>query len=150
MFEPIEQASTSRPYAVACWLLSVLGAAPVLGQVVQRWSPLPYLPPLEAFQEIDLPYWLSLSVRVPVLAAMTAVSWNVHRGVLVPDPGRGFILGWVGAGYMAITFGAVVFELSVPHSIAGFCAWLPALFHIVFAGFVLTISVYHRRERPLL
>jgi hypothetical protein len=150
MFEPIEHASTSRAYAVVCWLLSVLGAAPVLGQAVQRLSPLPYLPPLEAFEEIYLPYWLSLSVQIAVLAAMAAVSWRMHRGGLVPNPRRGRVLAWLGAACIAVAFGRIVFGLAVPDATSWLCVWLPMLFHIGLAGFVLTISAYHRRELPLM
>jgi hypothetical protein len=150
MFEPIEHASASRAYAVVCWLLWVLGAAPVLGQAVQGLSPLPYLPPLEAFGEIHLPYSLSLSLQVAVLAAMAAVSWRLHRGGVVPNPRRGRVLAWLGAAYIAVAFGRIVFGLSLPDATSWLCVWVPTLFHIGLAGFVLTISAYHRRELPLM
>jgi hypothetical protein len=150
MFEPIEQASTSRGYAVVCWLLSVLGAAPLLGQAVQRLAPLPYLPPPEAFQEIHLPNWLSLSVQISVLAAMAVVSLRMQHGGLVPDPRRGHVLAWLGAAGIAVAFGRIVFGLAVPDATSSLCVWMPTLFHIGLAGFVLTISAYHRRELPLM
>jgi hypothetical protein len=150
MFEPIEHASTSRAYAVVCGLFSVLGAAPVLGHAVQRLSPLAHLPPPEAFQEISLPYWLSLSVQIAVLAAMAVVSWRIHRGVLAPSPARGRVLAWLGAGYIAVAFGRIVFGVAVADATPSLCVWMPTLFHIGLAGFVLTISAYHRRELPLM
>jgi hypothetical protein len=81
---------------------------------------------------------------------MAAVSWTVHRGVLVPNPRRGRVLAWLGAGYMGVTLGRIVFGVPVPDASSSLCVWMPALFHIVLAGFVLTISVYHRSEQPLM
>src|SRR5260370_34155133 len=101
MFEPIGHASTSRAYAVVCWLLSVLGAAPVLGQAVQRLSPLPYLPPLQAFEQINLPSCVSPSVQIAVLASTAAVSCRIHRGCLGLNPRRCRWPPGLGAAYLA-------------------------------------------------
>ena len=149
MFEPIDRRSTCRPYALACWLLAGLFAAAVLASALQLWRPQPYLPPLEAFLGV-LPPWLSICVQAAVLAAIAGVSWRLQRGLVIPDPRLGRVLAWLGAGYMAVAFARIAFGVAVPQAAPWFRMWIPALMHVVLAGFVLTVALYHRREQTAL
>jgi hypothetical protein len=149
MFEPIDRTSTCRPYALASWLLSGLFAAPLAGLALQRWSPQPYLPPVESFQGA-LPYWASLCGQAAVLALMAGISWRLQRGLLVPDQRRGRLLAWLGAGYLAAALARLALGLALAQAAPWFRMWIPELMHVVLAGFVLTLSLYHRREQTAL
>lgn len=134
---------STRAYAVACWSLSALFAARVLGQAVQRWMPQTALPPFEAFQGSRLPYWLLLSFQLLILAAMVRVAWRVQTHRLVPGRRAGLWLAWAGAAYMALALGRIAVGLALPDAHAWFKTWIPAFFHLVLAGFVLAVSLYH-------
>lgn len=137
---------STRAYAAVCWSLSALFAARVLGQAVQRWMPQPFLPPFEAFQGSNLPYWLLLSFQLLILVVMVYVAGRVQTARLVPSRGAGLRLAWVGAPYMAFALGRIALGLAVPDAPAWFKTWIPAFFHLVLAGFVLAVSLYHLRK----
>lgn len=134
---------STRAYAAACWSLSALFAARVLGQAVQRWMPQPFLPPFEAFQGSKLPYWLLLSFQLLILGLMVRVAWRVQTDRLVPGRRAGLWLAWPGAAYMVFALGRIAIGLAVPDAHAWFKTWIPAFFHLVLAGFVLAVSLYH-------
>jgi len=136
---------STRVHAAACWSLSALFAARVLGQAVQRWMPQPFLPPFEAFQGSRLPYWLLLSIQLLILAVMVRVAGRVQTGRLVPSRRAGRWLAGAGAVYLAVALGRIVVGLAVRDADAWFKAWIPAFFHLVLAAFVLAVSRYHRR-----
>jgi hypothetical protein len=140
---------SARVYAAACWSLSTLFAARVLGQAVQRWVPQPFLPPFNAFQGSGLPYWLLLSFQLVILAVMMRVAWRVQGDRLAPSRRVGLGLAWAGTSYMALALGRIAIGLSLPNAYAWFTTWIPAFFHLVLAGFVLAVSLYHlQRTAP--
>ena len=71
--------------AALLWLLMMAFAMRVLGQALQRWAPQPLLPPFDAFQGSNLPYWLLLSVQLVILVVMTIVCRRVQTGSLAPS-----------------------------------------------------------------
>jgi hypothetical protein len=129
---------------VSLWALTALFAARVAGQALQRWTPQPFLPPADAFQGSNLPYPALLFAQLVILAVMIAVAWRVQRGVMARNPGAGRVLGWLGAAYMAFALGRIAIGLSMPGAPDWFRTWIPAFFHVVLAGYVLTVSLYHR------
>jgi hypothetical protein len=143
----VTTAADSSLYAATGWLLSALFAARVLGQALQRWLPQPFLPPAEAFQGSALPYGVLLSAQLAILTAMLYLSFRMQTGALLPSRRLGVGLAWVGTVYMAFSVGRIAVGLAVPKADAWFRTWIPALFHLVLAGFVLTVSLYHLRRR---
>jgi hypothetical protein len=126
------------------WALTALFAARVAGQAVQRWVPQPFLPSADAFQGSNLPYPALLGAQLLILAVMIAVAWRVQRGRMVRNPGAARVLGWLGAAYMAFALARIAVGLGMPGAPAWFRTWVPAFFHIVLAGYVLAVSLYHR------
>ena len=127
------------------WLLALTGlfavrvAAPPLQQVAE----LPLLPPFEAWHSGAVPYGHLLAVQIGLLTAML---WTVKR---VRD-GR-IAATWVKAGALlglgSLYFAGMSFRLVAGQSFladnAWFAAWLPSLFHIVLALFVILLGHYH-------
>jgi len=111
----------SRMGAKSCagvlWSLSFLFALRLLGQAVQRWAPQDFLPVFGAFQGSELPYWLLLSAQ----------------------------LAWAGVIYMAGSLARIAVGLAVPAAPDWFRTWIPAVFHVVLAAYVLTLALCHRR-----
>ena len=130
---------------VFLWTLSLLFALRVLGQAVQRWAPQPFLPPFDEFQGSSLSYWFLLSAQMLILSAMALFSWRAQSGMLAPNRRAARVLAWFGGLYMAASLGRIVVGLAIPAAPDWFRTWIPAIFHVVLAGFVLTLAVYHRR-----
>lgn len=135
----------NRSYAAVLWALSSLFAARLLGQAVQHWAPQPFLPAFEEFQGSSLPYWLLLSAQILILSTMALFSWRAQSGMLAPSRRAASVLAWFGGIYMAASLGRIVVGLAVPVAPDWFRTWIPAIFHVVLAGYVLTLAVYHRR-----
>ena len=133
----------ARVYGSFLWALSALFAARVLGQAVQRWMPLPFLPPFEAFQGSRVPYGLLLCFQLVVLAVMVRFAWRVRTARLAPRRRVGRWLAGTGAAYMTVALARVAIGLTAPDAHPWFKTWIPALFHLVLAAFVLIASFYH-------
>ena len=133
--------------AAACWSLSALFAARVLGQAVQRGMPQPFLPPFEAFQGSATPYGLLLSAQLVILGLMLRVAWRIQTGRLPRSRRAGRWLAWAGAVYMTVAVARIAIGLTVPGAAAWFRTWIPAFFHLVLAGFVVAVSLYHLQDR---
>jgi hypothetical protein len=127
------------------WILTLLFAVRVLGQATQHWVPQSFLPAFDAFQGSALPYWMLLASQAAILAVMISVSWRMTRRRLARRRKLGIVLGIAGGAYMLFSLGRIAVGLAVPEAHAWFFAWIPAFFHIVLAGFVLTVCVYHLR-----
>lgn len=132
-------------YAALLWLLTMAFAMRVLGQALQRWAPQRFLPPFDAFQGSNLPYWLLLCVQLVIFVVMTVVCRRVQTGSLAPSTRTGAVLTWAGWIYVTVSIGRILVGLSVPTASAWFSTWIPAVFHVVLAAYVLTLAYYHRR-----
>jgi hypothetical protein len=138
-----------RRLAVLLWLLTALFALRVAGQVTQRWTPQPYLPPFEAFQGSNLPYAPLLASQLVILALMCVASYRVGRAVLEPRRRVGWALAGAGSLYMAVALGRIAVGLLWPESPSWFRTWIPAALHVVLAAFVLALSFYHVKKSRL-
>ena len=137
---------TTRCYPALLLLLSVLFFLRVLGQAIQRWLPQTFLPPFDAFQGSNLPYWLLLSLQVMILTVMIFLTWKVYCRVLIPRANVGKALLWIGCIYMGGSILRIIVGLTVPNAPAWFSTWIPAVFHVVLAAFTLTLASFHLRE----
>lgn len=135
------------------WHLPVMVAATVLfalrvaAQVVQRWAPVAWLPPAGAFQGSGLPYPLLLTAQLAILALMLRAGGRLAAGVLVPRVVLGRRLCACGVLYLTLSLARLAVGLAAPEAAAWFRAWIPGLFHLVLAGFVLTLGHFHCSRR---
>jgi hypothetical protein len=146
---PLSSQHAIRRRIALLWLLAALFAARVAGQALQLWFPLPFLPPFAAFQGTDLPYSVLLSSQLLILGAMVWSAWNVHAGELVPAAHTRALITWLGAIYMAGSLARIAIGLTWPGAPSWFSAWIPAAFHLVLAGFLVTLAhVFRVRSAP--
>lgn len=131
-----------RKYALLLWLLSGLFALRVLGQAIQLWAPVRWLPSFESFQGSGLPYWALLPAQALILIFAVCHSWDVQQGKVEPRPVRGRALVAVGGVYLTASFRRLVIGL-VPGAPQWFRAWIPGAFHLVLAAYVVTLGAYH-------
>ena len=141
----IERGTAFPAYSVLFWLLSLLFALRVLGQAIQSWFPQPFLPAFQQFQGSSLVYPLLLSVQLVILGLMLRTSWRAQTGTFVKSHRSGRIWLWFGSAYMAGSLLRIGVGLTISDAAPWFRTWIPAFFHVVLAGFVLTLAAYHRR-----
>jgi hypothetical protein len=127
------------------WTLSCLFTLRVLAQALQRWLPQSFLPPFGRFQGSNLPYPVLLSAQILILAAMLRSSWKAHRAELTASRRVTKTLFWCGAIYMGGSIARVAIGLTISIAPPWFSAWISAVFHLVLAGFVLTLAWTHHR-----
>jgi hypothetical protein len=133
-------------HAALLWALTLLFAARVLGQAIQHWWPQTYLPAFGAFQGSGLEYPVLLSAQVIILALMVWAASRVGAGTLSPSRVQLRFLTGFGGLYMAGSVLRIVIGLAVPVAPYWFKAWIPAFFHLVLAGFVITVASYARQH----
>ncbi len=138
----------SQTHGVLLWALTLLFAARVLGQAIQRWWPQSYLPTFDAFQGSGLAYPVLLSAQVIILALMVWAAGRVGAGTLSPSRAQLRLLTGFGGFYMAGSVLRIVIGLAVPLAPHWFKAWISAFFHLVLAGFVITLASYARQHLP--
>ena len=131
--------------AVHVWLLALftaMFALRVAAQLVQYASPTRFLPPFEAWQGSGLAYPVLLASQLTILVAMAFGTGAVRRRARVrKSVGRWLIV--LGAVYFSSMSIRLVLGLTVLADLAWFAKPLPALFHLVLAGYVLTLGHYH-------
>ena len=132
-------------HAHLLWLFTGLFALRVLGQAIQLWWPQRLLPHFDSFQGSRLPYGVLLASQLVILATMLHYAWRAQRGALPRNERAGRVLLWLGWIYMTGSIARIAVGLLLPEASAWFRAWIPATFHLVLAGYVLTLG-YHRRR----
>ena len=107
----------------------------VAGQAIQQWAPQSFLPPFAAFQGSNLPYPVLLASQVLILGVMIFCNLRPPAGMR-----SGSVLLWLGYIYMSGSLLRIAVGVTVPPAPAWFSAWIPAAFHVVLAGYVLTLA----------
>ena len=131
------------------WLLTATFAARVAGQAIQIVWPQPFLPAFGSFQGSRLPYWALLSVQLAILTAMIRFDFRIQAGTLIATRRAARVLGVLGGAYLAASIGRIVIGLVVPQAPPWFSTWIPALFHLALALWVLLVAGYHHAGAAL-
>lgn len=133
-------------HVVVMALLTGLFGLRVAGQAVQFWMPQSFLPAFDAFQGSNLGYSTLLLLQLLIFALMLRTCLRVGTGISVPDRRFGRGLAWFGGIYMVGSVIRIAVGIAATSAPAWFSAWIPAFFHLVLAGFVLTAAHYHLRH----
>ena len=136
------QTNSSRHVLVMALLTGLFGLR-VAGQAVQFWMPQSFLPAFDLFQGSNLRYSTLLLFQLLILGLMLRTCLRVGGGISVADRRLGRGLAWFGGIYMAGSVARIAVGIAMPSAPAWFSAWIPAFFHLVLAGFVLTAAHYH-------
>jgi len=123
------------------WLATALFSLRVVGQAVQRWFPLPSLPPFSAWQGSATPYPLLFAIQIAIVAVMAHVSHRAWTGSTWSRRAMQWAK-WAGAVCMIATVARIAIGLFVDDAPAWFRAWISGVFHVVLAGFVLALARY--------
>jgi hypothetical protein len=86
-----------------------------------------------------------LSAQLLIFSIMLRCSWKAQRGTLALSSRAATALRWCGAIYMAASLARLDVGLAFAAAPPWFHAWISEVFHLVLAGFVLTLAAFHRR-----
>lgn len=117
--------------------LSVVFLLRVAGQAIQRWFPVEFLPPFEAWQGSGLPYSVLLACQIVTLALLTSTIRGMvrQRRVLSATASRCVVvIGFVyfsGMG-LRLILGVTLFDGN-----RWFTAWISAALHLDLAAIVI-------------
>jgi hypothetical protein len=134
---------TNRLYALILASLCALFGLRVLGQAIQLWAPQRLLPAFDSFQGSNVAYGLLLSTQLVLIALMVGVTSRILWGALQKSARSARLLGCIGGIYMAGSLGRIGLGLTLSQPSPWFTAWIPAIFHVVLAAFILTLAAYH-------
>ena len=123
------------------WILFLLFACRVLGQILVSAGLAPLLPPMDDWQSGLLPYPLLLASQIAILGLLGVVCAQFSRG-------QGFFVrrrewmatplwtvGWIYALGTILRYGLLRRDV------------IPVVFHIVLASFLLLVAHHHRSQR---
>jgi hypothetical protein len=135
----------AQRFATGLWLLLGLFALRVLAQPLQGWLDSAWLPAFDTWHSGALPYWLLVICQLGILVVQARIAAAVGAGRVIPSPRAARL--WLGAG--ALYFAAMSLRLALGATVLAdqrwFGAWLPTLFHLVLASFVLLVGAFHWR-----
>lgn len=140
---PQSNRERTERYGMVLGVLTLIFACRVAGQAIQYFQPRPWLPPFHDFQVSEFPYWALLTAQLLILVLMVRSSFAVSGRRLPMSPRAGRTLAWFGSMYMGGSLLRIVIGLFLPSARGWFTAWIPALFHVVLAGWILTLAAYH-------
>ena len=136
---------THRRFAWALTGLGLAFLARVLGQAVQKWAPVSFLPPFDDFQGSGLPYPALLTAQVAILVTTVVVAVRMRSGKSLLSPRLVVPVTVAGVIYLAVMAVRLVLGLSVLSHSGWFSTWIPTVFHLVLASEVMLIGAYQRR-----
>lgn len=133
------QATTRRDWwsiaaVSALWLAFLFRVA---GQAVQRWFPLEFLPPFDAWQGSGIAYPALLASQVVIIALVGAALCSiVHRARALGTTASRYVI-FIGCAYFALMLLRLVLGLTVLSDSGWFTAWISTLLHLDLALIVI-------------
>lgn len=130
-------------YVTTLSVLTLLFGLRVLGQLIQYLAPTDLLPAFDAWQGSTLPYPVLLGFQLLILIACGIAVRSVATRRLTPNPKTARVLYILGIPYFSLMFLRLALGVEALQDVPWFSATLPAFFHMVLAGILLTLAHYH-------
>lgn len=143
----MDDAHRSQRFAPWLWLLLVLFAMRVLGQVLVAFLGVRWLPPMEEWMSGLLPYRYLLPSQLAILLLLGTVAADFGRGRgFFVEPRQAFariapVFGWIYLSSMVLRY---AHSMTVHPERRWLGQTIPIVFHCVLATFVILFGRYHR------
>jgi hypothetical protein len=125
------------------WILTVLFAVRVAGQVVVALRNPAWLPPMDQWNLV--PYRVLLPTQLAILAVMVWIDASFYRSA-GPPVARNEAFGWLLVGFSAVYAGAMALRYVVrmrrPEA-RWFGGTIPIVFHLVLAAYLYALGSFH-------
>lgn len=129
------------------WCLLALFGFRVVAQLVQKYAPVSFLPPFEAWYSAAMPYPLLLLSQLLIFALFGWIAWRISSGVAQPRCKLGRWLLGFGAVYMLVMVVRLALGLTLFPGHDWFDKPLPTFFHLVLAAYLLVLGAFHVRPQ---
>lgn len=136
----------SRCRARCLWVLTALFALRVVAQPAALVVEHPLLPRFEAWHSATVPYPLLVGSQIGLLGLMALTAWRFGTGRVTPQRRVARLALWGGAVYAGAMLARLFLGFTLLSESRWFASWLPTLFHLVLASFLLCVGDYHRRH----
>ena len=136
----------SRSYGFWLWVLLGLFSFRVVAQFVQWRMEVPFLPSFEAWHSAVIPYELLLAAQILVLGFYGWVALAFWKGNVRASRKSARVWLSIGGMYATVMVMRLVLGLTVMSSHYWFANYLPTFFHLVLAGFMLVVGLFHLRH----
>lgn len=133
-----------RRYGTVLGALTLLFLFRVVAQLVTYGYPVPLLPAFDAWHSGVIPYPLLVLSQVLILWLMARATMRISMGQVVPNRVTAKRLLLAGGIYAAVMLARLGLGLTVLDHSEWFTHWLPAVFHLVLATFLLVLGGYHQ------
>lgn len=142
-------------YAAATAVMGIAFLVRVVGQAVQRWAPVDFLPDEERWQGSGLWYPALLGPQIAILLLFVVVVTRMNRGSNLLGPRWIKPVFALGVLYFAVmAFRLLIGVLADVDVLGGdsftssqwFSTPIPPIFHLVLASGLMLISTYQRRR----
>ena len=125
------------------WILAALFALRVAAQPLALVVEAPVLPRFESWHSALLPYPLLLAAQLLILAWLVTTAARVSRGGVQPNRMFGRLVLGVAAAYGMVMFTRLVLGVTVLSDMRWFARPVPAIFHLVLAGYLFVYGRVH-------
>lgn len=103
----------------------------------------PLLPRFDAWHGGVLPYPALLAAQVLIIVWFARTAWRFSRGEAVPRRGLGIFFLVFGTVYFLTMLARLVLGLTIYRESRWFTSYLPTVFHLVLASWLLVYGRYH-------
>ena len=134
-------------HATLLWLLLGFFCFRVVAQLAAAVTPLPFLPPFEAWHSGALPYPALVVAQVAIVAVYAWMARGIAVGRTRPRPRLGRFLLVFGGVYFAFMLARLVLGVTFLSELSWWRALIPSIFHLVLAGFLIVAGHFHASRR---
>jgi hypothetical protein len=125
------------------WLFTALFALRMLAQPLAGLRGFEWLPPFQSWHSATMPYGLLLAAQIAILFLLVQTALRFTRGEVTARHRLGTFLMVFGSLYFVSMLVRLVLGLSLFSENRWFASWLPTLFHLVLAAYILLVARYH-------
>lgn len=136
----------AQKYAFGLWFLLGMFLFRVISQLVALTFNPSFLPPFDAWHSATLPYEVLVICQCVIIIFYSRIAWRFSKGTVSPKKQWGYGLLAFGGMYFAFMFGRLSLGVSLLAKHHWFNRPIPSFFHLVLAGFLIVVGLFHYRE----
>ncbi len=138
---------TNSAHASLLWLLLGLFCFRVAAQLVVAVTPLPFLPPFEAWHSDSMPYPVLVIAQIAIIALCARMARGIAMERTEARSRLGALLLLLGGLYFLFMMVRLVLGATLLSDLSWWHAPVPSCFHLVLASFLIVAGHFHRNTR---
>jgi len=135
----------SKAYSPWLQLLTGLFIFRVLVQLLVGMINVPFIPAFDQWHSGTMPYGLLLLFQIIIILILVRINKTFKQGIVHPNYKAGALLLSLGLLYMSAMVSRLILGLTIMSNHSWFTHYIPTLFHIVLASYLLLVGHFHYR-----